>query len=280
MGRLMVNAIVARDYPLVMGAAAVYTTIVLSRISRAISCCRSSTRGGAREDVAANLELRVLATSRSRGAGARGQSSCRWCRTRSTGIGDVLALRLSPPWSRALTAHFTCSARIDSAEILFVRMMLAAASRSPLDRRIAVGERVGTAWVRSLRGWVERPTRSSWRSPTRCSHSPPRSPARLCGTLASGICDRCRRARSQRDGWASRASFRAELLGVKTRPFIDAATALGASSQRVLWRHALPNALGPAIVSTTLGVGNAILLESGLSFLGLGIHRRNPVGET
>ena len=44
----------------------------------------------------------------------------------------------------------------------------------------------------------------------------------------------------------------------------------------MLWRHALPNALGPAIVATTLGVGNAILLESGLSFLGLGIQPPPP----
>jgi peptide/nickel transport system permease protein len=57
---------------------------------------------------------------------------------------------------------------------------------------------------------------------------------------------------------------------------VDAATALGASSSRVLWRHALPNSLGPAIVATTLGVGNAILLESGLSFLGLGIQPPRP----
>jgi len=78
-------------------------------------------------------------------------------------------------------------------------------------------------------------------------------------------------------GWMGVARLvRAELLGIKTRPFVDAATALGASSRRVLWRHALPNSLGPAIVATTLGVGNAILLESGLSFLGLGIQPPRP----
>jgi peptide/nickel transport system permease protein len=78
-------------------------------------------------------------------------------------------------------------------------------------------------------------------------------------------------------GWMGVARLvRAELLGVRTQPYVDAATALGASSQRVLWRHALPNALGPAIVATTLGVGNAILLESGLSFLGLGIQPPQP----
>ena len=70
--------------------------------------------------------------------------------------------------------------------------------------------------------------------------------------------------------------MRAEVLGVRARPYVEAATALGASSWRVLWRHALPNALGPAIVATTLGVGNAILLESGLSFLGLGIQPPRP----
>jgi peptide/nickel transport system permease protein len=78
-------------------------------------------------------------------------------------------------------------------------------------------------------------------------------------------------------GWMGVARLvRAELLGVRTQPYVDAATALGASSSRVLWRHALPNALGPAIVATTLGVGNAILLESGLSFLGLGIQPPQP----
>jgi peptide/nickel transport system permease protein len=74
-------------------------------------------------------------------------------------------------------------------------------------------------------------------------------------------------------GWMGVARMvRAEVLGVRTLPYVDAAFALGAPPWRVLWRHALPNALGPAIVATTLGVGNAILLESGLSFLGLGIQ--------
>jgi peptide/nickel transport system permease protein len=52
--------------------------------------------------------------------------------------------------------------------------------------------------------------------------------------------------------------------------------ALGARPARVLGRHVLPNAIGPALVATTLGVGNAILLESGLSFLGLGIQPPAP----
>jgi peptide/nickel transport system permease protein len=78
-------------------------------------------------------------------------------------------------------------------------------------------------------------------------------------------------------GWMGVARMvRGEVLGIRSQPYVDAATALGARSSRVLWRHALPNALGPTIVSTTLGVGNAILLESGLSFLGLGIQPPRP----
>jgi peptide/nickel transport system permease protein len=57
---------------------------------------------------------------------------------------------------------------------------------------------------------------------------------------------------------------------------VEAAGALGARGSRVLWRHVLPNALGPAIVGITLGVGSAILLESGLSFLGLGVQPPQP----
>jgi peptide/nickel transport system permease protein len=78
-------------------------------------------------------------------------------------------------------------------------------------------------------------------------------------------------------GWMGVARMiRGEILGIRERPFIESATALGLPSWRILFRHALPNALGPAIVATTLGVGNAILLESGLSFLGLGIQPPAP----
>jgi len=78
-------------------------------------------------------------------------------------------------------------------------------------------------------------------------------------------------------GWMGVARLvRAEVIAVRARPFVPAAQALGASPARMLFRHVLPNAVGPAIVATTLGVGNAILLESGLSFLGLGIQPPAP----
>src|SRR5690606_368791 len=78
-------------------------------------------------------------------------------------------------------------------------------------------------------------------------------------------------------GWMGVARLtRAEVQGVRVRPFVDAAHALGLGPARVLARHVLPNALGPALVATTLGVGNAILLESGLAFLGLGVQPPHP----
>lgn len=74
-------------------------------------------------------------------------------------------------------------------------------------------------------------------------------------------------------GWMSVMRLvRADVRGVRALAFVEGATALGVPSWRVLRRHVLPNALGSALVAVTLGVGNAMLLESGLSFLGLGIQ--------
>lgn len=78
-------------------------------------------------------------------------------------------------------------------------------------------------------------------------------------------------------GWMGVARLvRAEVLGVRALPYVEAARALGVAPWRLLVRHVLPNALGAATVAVTLGVGSAILLESGLSFLGLGIQPPSP----
>lgn len=69
---------------------------------------------------------------------------------------------------------------------------------------------------------------------------------------------------------------RAEFLSLREREFAVAAKALGASDFRIAFRHILPNALAPVFVSATLSVGGAILLESGLSFLGLGVQIPTP----
>jgi peptide/nickel transport system permease protein len=78
-------------------------------------------------------------------------------------------------------------------------------------------------------------------------------------------------------GWTTVARLvRASTLSLKTRPFIMAARAQGAGSARIMFRHILPNLASPIIVATTLSVGNVILLESVLSFLGLGIQPPLP----
>jgi len=65
-------------------------------------------------------------------------------------------------------------------------------------------------------------------------------------------------------------------LSLAVRPFVEGAAALGLSRGRVLWRHILPNALTPVIVAAALGLGNAITLEAGMSFLGLGVQPPAP----
>lgn len=69
---------------------------------------------------------------------------------------------------------------------------------------------------------------------------------------------------------------RGEILAMKEREFAEAARALGFSRRRILLRHLLPNAMGPLIVVATLGIGNAIVLEAGLSFLNLGVRSSSP----
>jgi peptide/nickel transport system permease protein len=63
---------------------------------------------------------------------------------------------------------------------------------------------------------------------------------------------------------------RGDVLSLREREFVQAAIALGYRTPRILFRHVIPNVLAPVIVSATLGIGNTIVLEAGLSFLGLG----------
>lgn len=78
-------------------------------------------------------------------------------------------------------------------------------------------------------------------------------------------------------GWTTVARLvRGEVLKLRGRDFVRAATAMGASSARIMARHLLPNALAPILVATTLAVGNIILFESVLSFLGLGVQPPTP----
>jgi peptide/nickel transport system permease protein len=78
-------------------------------------------------------------------------------------------------------------------------------------------------------------------------------------------------------GWMGVARLvRAEVLSLKSRDFVMAARVLGASDRRIIFRHILPNALSPVLVSATLGVAGAILTESALSFLGIGVQPPTP----
>ncbi len=78
-------------------------------------------------------------------------------------------------------------------------------------------------------------------------------------------------------GWMGVARLvRAETLTLKERDFVLAAKVAGAGPMRIITRHILPNALAPVLVSATLGVAGAILVESSLSFLGLGVQPPDP----
>ncbi len=73
-------------------------------------------------------------------------------------------------------------------------------------------------------------------------------------------------------GWVGIARFtRNEFLKIRNLDYVTAALALGVSDRKVMFRHILPNALAPILVSVVLGVASAILLESSLSFLGIGV---------
>ena len=78
-------------------------------------------------------------------------------------------------------------------------------------------------------------------------------------------------------GWPQVVRYlRAELIRIRALPYIEAAYGSGVGRWRILWRHALPNALGPIVVLAAFMVGGAILLEAFLSFLGLGLPLNDP----
>jgi peptide/nickel transport system permease protein len=192
-------------------------------------------------------------------------------------IGDVIALRLVPPFSRDAAGSWHLLGTDRFGRDLFVRMMLAA--RVSLALGVAgsvLAAAAGTA-AGALAAWLGGIVDRVAMALTDALLAIPRlvlllvctalwRPGFLTVLVVLGA-----------TGWMGVARIvRGEVLGVRARPFIEAAEALGVSHWNVLWRHVLPNAIGPAIVATTLGVGNAILLESGLSFLGLGIQPPRP----
>jgi oligopeptide transport system permease protein len=74
-------------------------------------------------------------------------------------------------------------------------------------------------------------------------------------------------------GWVTMARLvRGQVLTLKNKEFIEAARSVGVPTQRIIWRHVIPNSLAPIIVSVTFGIPGYILAEAALSYLGLGIH--------
>ncbi|HOV50168.1 MAG TPA: ABC transporter permease [Candidatus Cryosericum sp.] len=74
-------------------------------------------------------------------------------------------------------------------------------------------------------------------------------------------------------GWMSDARLvRGLALSLKEQEYVEAARAIGASANRIMWRHLFPNTLAVLIVSTTIGIGSSIIYEASISFLGFGIQ--------
>jgi len=70
--------------------------------------------------------------------------------------------------------------------------------------------------------------------------------------------------------------MRGQIISLKSREYVEAARALGATTGRILWKHLIPNALGPILVSVTFGIPGAIFFEAALSYLGIGVIPPTP----
>jgi peptide/nickel transport system permease protein len=192
-------------------------------------------------------------------------------------IADVLRVRLLPPGSTDATGHFHLLGTDGLGRDLFVRMMLAGRLSLAVGVFGSVFAGCAGTVLGALAGWWTGLFDRIAMAVTDALLALPRLVLLLlCAALwkpGTGTVLVVLAA----TGWMGVARLvRADVQGARVRPYVDAAQALGVPPLRLLARHIVPNALGAAIVATTLGVGNAILLESGLAFLGLGVQPPHP----
>ncbi len=192
-------------------------------------------------------------------------------------IGDVITRRLLPPLSRDPSGALHVLGTDRFGRDLFVRMMLAGRLSLAVGIVGSVLAAAAGSAIGAVAGWrggiIDRVAMAA----ADTMLAVPRLVLLLvCAALwQPGITTVV--AVLAATGWMGVARMiRAEVAAARVRPYVEAARALGVPGGRALWRHVLPNAIGPAIVATTLGVGSAVMLESGLSFLGLGIQPPAP----
>ena len=286
MGRLMVHGDRRRaTIRWCMGATVLYAALVISRTSPPTSCCPSSTRDVTRSDGEPSWS-RARADSRGRAAvllGALVAVVALVARARRHGsAGDRRRAGASAGPAGSLPTRQASFHLLGTDR--FGRDLLRAhdARGAHLARRRrrwarCSRARSGPSWARRRPGGAAGGSRRDGVSPDALLAIPrlfscscaPRCGDRALATVVVVLVA---------TGWMGVARLvRAEVLGVRAQPYV-----IG-RRRRSVRRHgvccgvtSLPNALGPAIVATTLGVGNAILLESGLSFLGLGIQPPAP----